>query len=296
MDEGVLRDQFARKQGVYEQTAQRVAQKVKSSLLNQQVPIHAVTHRVKTFESFYTKAIRKGYSKPFEQCEDIAGVRVVCPFSEHVSSAIKVIQETFKIVSQTRKKKHIDQFSYTGQHFIVLDGELCEIQVRTILQDAWAGLEHYMNYKQLGLDEEEKRRVNALSAIFELAEGQFAQIQSSHNKESVSAQDSVTPARIYQFCKLRYPWAWEHLDMHGQIESEAEYAAVAARAKQLGLTTMAEFERCVNGHEPKVSSQEAYRVKEILNSPGQWPKLYVHVKKTNHFYAPATFVMMCLQN
>ena len=44
---------------------------------NAGIEVHAVSHRIKTFESFWRKIERKDYKDPFSEIEDICGARIV---------------------------------------------------------------------------------------------------------------------------------------------------------------------------------------------------------------------------
>jgi GTP pyrophosphokinase len=55
---------------------------------------------------------------------------------------------------------------------------VCEIQVRTILQDAWAIISDHLSYKQeSGIPKQLRRKLNALSGLFETADDRFDQLR-----------------------------------------------------------------------------------------------------------------------
>ena len=47
-----------------------------------------------------------------------------------------------------------------------------ELQIRTIIQDSWSVLDHKIKYKK-SIPGQLKRRINVLSALFELADREF---------------------------------------------------------------------------------------------------------------------------
>jgi len=54
----------------------------------------------------------------------------------------------------------------------------CEIQLRTTCQDNWSELSHALAYKtEIDIPSDITREINALSAVFELADNQFQLIQ-----------------------------------------------------------------------------------------------------------------------
>jgi len=104
--------------------------------------------RAKTLNSFLEKLNRKNYTDPFNQLDDLAGVRVVCLYSSDISNVIDIIRNEFEIVQEIDKREELEanKFGYTGNHFIVRLGTnysgaryddlralRCEIQVRTVV-------------------------------------------------------------------------------------------------------------------------------------------------------------------
>jgi len=51
-----------------------------------------------------------------------------------------------------------------------------ELQIRTVIQDAWSMLDHKIKYKN-SIPQNLKRRINRLSALFEIADDEFLSIQ-----------------------------------------------------------------------------------------------------------------------
>ncbi|MDR3146664.1 MAG: RelA/SpoT domain-containing protein, partial [Treponema sp.] len=139
-----------------------------------------VKGRVKNFASYYKKYIRAlkgtapgmpfpagssttnrdGAGKP-PVITDLIGLRVVCPFLEDMKEAERIIAEHYEVVEQEHKGAgySFKEFGYESTHFLVkiprqilkergdCGCQVVEIQVRTILQDAWAEVEHELVYK-----------------------------------------------------------------------------------------------------------------------------------------------------
>jgi hypothetical protein len=53
-----------------------------------------------------------------------------------------------------------------------------EVQIRSLIQDAWSVLDHEIKYKK-SIPNELKRRINVLSALFELADREFKEIRNA---------------------------------------------------------------------------------------------------------------------
>lgn len=126
-------------------------------------PIEGIRTRLKSPESIIEKISKRGFDLSIESIEnnlnDIAGVRVICPFSKDVYMLADALlrQDDITLVL---KKDYIaapKPNGYRSLHLIVtvpifLAKEKrivkVEIQLRTISMDSWASLEHRLRYKR----------------------------------------------------------------------------------------------------------------------------------------------------
>lgn len=195
----------------YERLAEETSVALKRFLLEREISSFDIEHRVKDEKSFEDKIVRKGYQNPFEEIEDIAGVRVICYYKNDLKSIHDIIQQNFDVLSVSNKAEEldVDQFGYTSNHYVVtikqewlvtphyngLDGLKVEIQVRTMLMHAWAAISHKLLYKkQDDVPNEFKRKLNRLSALIELADEQFDDIQLMKNDYQQNVQTSQVVA------------------------------------------------------------------------------------------------------
>ena len=300
-----LAQEYAARHNSYLRLLSLVAGNISSECETSSIKIHAIKSRIKTFESFAAKIERKKYTNPWRQCEDIAAVRIICLFEDQVPRIVDVLTKSNNliVVESKKRKKQADQFSYTAYHMIVQHKEMpkefvCEIQIRTILQDAWAEMEHYVNYKQLSLDEKTQRKVNALSALFEVAEDQFKDIYESFQKLQAPEQNTdvqISAAAIYQYAKKEFASCWNYSPDVAQLDAKEEYELIAQRAIGCGNKTMGAFFAQIKQKLPAILSQDAARSKDILNAPNQWPRLFDKVKTTGHFSTPAQLLKRCFE-
>ncbi|MFB9904902.1 GTP pyrophosphokinase [Allokutzneria oryzae] len=125
-------------------------------------PIEHITNRVKRPEAIMEKLRRKGLEPDLdviaEHLDDVAGVRVVCPFVSDVYGVEEMLrrQHDVKIL---RTKDYIASpkpNGYRSLHLIVqipvflsdrVEHVKVEVQMRTIAMDFWATLEHKLFYK-----------------------------------------------------------------------------------------------------------------------------------------------------
>jgi len=152
----------------------------------------SVSSRTKTIESFKEKLDRKSYSNPQKQATDLSALRVITFIENDIQKVISVIKSSFKIHEDKSLDKTeelgVDKFGYRSVHFICEIGDdrkslpefapyqdlLFEIQVRTVLQHAWAEIEHDRNYKFSGvLPEKIRRRFHLVAGMLELADNEF---------------------------------------------------------------------------------------------------------------------------
>jgi ppGpp synthetase/RelA/SpoT-type nucleotidyltranferase len=123
------------------------------------VDSYNVDGRVKEFKSIEDKiAQSKGKYKQVIDLQDVAGTRVIFLCTSDLDRFDTILQEELKKTYPGFTREVIAHDSgYRGIHFIIskkfeVDGKearlYCEIQVRTVLQDAWAILSHQYGYKK----------------------------------------------------------------------------------------------------------------------------------------------------
>jgi ppGpp synthetase/RelA/SpoT-type nucleotidyltranferase len=182
----------------YEQLVSEVAYILKKRLTEKNVEVAAVTGRAKTMKSFAGKISRKAYKDPLKEITDFAGVRCVYLYLSDRSSIEAIIESDFEIVEKVNKleEKKPEEFGYGALHYLVKLGKktsgaryddlkdlICEIQVRTVVQDSWAIIDHHLVYKQEGdAPSILRRKLNSLAGLFETADSQFDQIRNEREK------------------------------------------------------------------------------------------------------------------
>lgn len=174
----------------YKTLGANIEQAIKIFLDEEKISYLTVYHRVKDVDSFVEKIDRKGYEEPFEQIEDVCGIRIICYYKSDVDKICEIIEREFQVVESQDKEKLLqpNQFGYRSHHFIIKikDKWLCtpnykglanlkaEIQVRTNLMHTWAEIEHKLEYKkEQDIPPQFKRKFSFLSAKLEEADEQF---------------------------------------------------------------------------------------------------------------------------
>jgi putative GTP pyrophosphokinase len=153
--------------------------------------------RVKEFDSYYAKKLRllkKAWTEKTGPLpvNDMLAIRVVCPFLGDIAVAEKALSAKFTIDETERKgaERSFREFGYESIHLLAhlpealdaltpnLERRVVEIQLRTILQEAWAEVEHELVYKAefTPLDEPMRRKLAALNANLTLSDIMFQEI------------------------------------------------------------------------------------------------------------------------
>ncbi|WP_026504128.1 GTP pyrophosphokinase [Butyrivibrio sp. NC3005] len=125
-------------------------------------PIEHIKSRIKTSESIVKKLKRHGYDVTIENMvkyvNDIAGIRVICSFSDDIYQIADMISNQSDIRTIAVKDYIMNPKSsgYRSYHMVVtvpvylsdriIDTRV-EIQIRTVAMDFWASLEHKIQYK-----------------------------------------------------------------------------------------------------------------------------------------------------
>lgn len=126
-------------------------------------PIESIKTRIKSTEGIIKKANKKKI--PFtmeaiqENIRDIAGIRVICSFSEDIYMLADCLlkQDDITLIDRKDYIKNPKESGYRSLHLIIeipifLHNEKrpmkVEVQLRTIAMDFWASVEHKLRYKK----------------------------------------------------------------------------------------------------------------------------------------------------
>ncbi|MCB0538469.1 MAG: (p)ppGpp synthetase [Ignavibacteriae bacterium] len=194
-----IRNKFNELRPFYIRLAKNIKEALETFMLEANISYLTVTYRIKDIDSFIEKIERKNYKNPFEDIEDICGLRIICFYQKDVEKICSIINKEFSIKESVDKEDLLndDQFGYRSYHFIGkikknwleapnyrgLEELKAEIQVRTILMHAWAEIEHKLAYKQkIHIPSHLKRKLYRISAKLEEADEQFEDIKIESEK------------------------------------------------------------------------------------------------------------------
>ena len=171
-----------------------------------------VSGRTKTVESFAGKAARRlpggrlAHPKPLTDITDQVGVRVVTYVLADVDAVAQLLSSQLEVHEDRdmgQETAAAGRFGYSSRHLLVGLGEdrdepgipperPASVQIRTVLQHAWAEFEHDVRYKGSVSAEHAPdfdRRFTLAAGLLELADQQFSAIRDRHRDELTSPAD-----------------------------------------------------------------------------------------------------------
>lgn len=208
--------EFNRRLQSYKRLVEEVKYALGTELQAAGIQPASLSGRAKSIESFRAKVAKKHYSEPLEEITDLAGVRVVCHYESDAAKVADAIRAGFNVIDHVDKTLGlgVDKMGYGGAHFIVTLGSgysgarykeisdlRCEIQVRTVLQDAWAMISHQLSYKnEQSVPPRLQRDLNSVSALLEIAQRTFDSVREQRNTyvQEILEKEKDPPAFLAQ--------------------------------------------------------------------------------------------------
>ena len=201
----VKEQEFQKIMRIYEMAMTQVKddlEDVKNNLSNfyQYDVINNINCRVKTPDSIIKKMKRKQYDLNYknliENVDDIAGIRVVCPFKSDVFKVVKIIEENPKLEILQRKDyiTKPKKSGYSGYHIIaqtpVNIGDAfanvkTEIQIKTMAMDFWSSTEHKLKYKAKNkLSKTDSKKMVKYAKIINKMDNEIMKIHKKYEEEA----------------------------------------------------------------------------------------------------------------
>jgi ppGpp synthetase/RelA/SpoT-type nucleotidyltranferase len=235
-----------------------------STLSLNKVPFHSVKSRVKSMRSLLEKIVRKGYEPSLQELDDLVGVRIICLYPKHIDPVVELLKTEFNVLDLVDKRPSTDssQFGYSSVHLICnvegtprselpeyagMETQHFEIQVRTIVQEAWAEIEHQLIYKSaVAAPEEIKRPLVRVGAMLELADKEFQEVYDKRQlyiqrlmqtDMSRLREEPLNPDSLLEVLRRKFGWAdgWEEV---AGGETARHLSELLSEINELGLTTV----------------------------------------------------------
>jgi putative GTP pyrophosphokinase len=180
------------------------------------IQFYRVDHRVKSPDSVARKLARprKGMNdagpRTLATLTDLLGLRIVTYFTDVVDDVAGLIEREFTIDKDNTVDKRaaldVDRFGYLSLHYVAelgpsrtglpeyqkYGGIKFEIQIRSILQHAWAEIEHDLGYKsEAAVPRDIRRQFSRLAGTLELIDDAFVDIRDKIGQYQDQAQDDI---------------------------------------------------------------------------------------------------------
>jgi putative GTP pyrophosphokinase len=285
--------------------------------------VHSIEARAKEIESFGRKVLEPSdadpdepkYPNPLADITDLAGVRVITFFPRTLEKVGDIILSEFSVTEKSDKAQVLlkeEKFGYASIHYLVrlkgnrtelleysrFKGLLAEIQVRTILQHAWAEIEHDIQYKSVDtIPSSIRRRFMSLAGMLEIGDREFQAIQDEDESMRQNARRSVqkgafdnveiTPDALRTYLDRK-------LGPDGRM-GDFSYEYLARQLRAMGFTDLREVDECVTGFNDDRLSRYALGARQgqivrfelmMLAGMGESYKR-LHPLRTYAWFAPA---------
>jgi len=188
-------DWLEKKLAKHERLTRHLQGVIHNILESDNIDFLSISSRTKSYNSALKKLKRKKYSDPDSEFTDLTGLRVITFFSYQVDQIAKAIESSFQVDKENSMDKGKllgdDRVGYRSVHYVCtigseraqlkefqgLENLKFEIQLRTVLQHAWAELSHDRSYKFAGeLPSHIKRKLNLYSGMLEVVDDAFSSI------------------------------------------------------------------------------------------------------------------------
>ena len=219
----------------------------------------SITARTKSVESFAAKAMRTAdglplFTDPLSELTDQIGLRVITYLRDDVATVATLLSDEMRLLEDRDwglETAREGRWGYASRHLLVgVEGERqpASIQVRTVLQHAWAEFEHDIRYKGSIPAEHAPdldRRFTLAAGLLELADGEFTAIRERLRTTMVDDEPDdesdprITTPVLATYLGNRYPDAgWSRTDHYGWI---------SGLLLELGITSLDELSAVLDG-------------------------------------------------
>jgi|SRR5882672_324274 len=224
--------QYTNRHSEYSLAAAQAASLIRNILADVDIHPDLISSRSKTPLSLRRKLLEKKYKNPQRQVTDLIGVRVVVLYQHEIQPVVQALSNKLHIDRRLsidkRSKLQPTQFGYRSVHLIAklrpfeaamsdyssLQDKSFEIQIRSLLEHAWAAIEHECIYKsKINYPAETTRRFAAIAGSLEVLDREFGELHLAWNElvttylqdfgEDRRLNDELDTARLVAFlCHL----------------------------------------------------------------------------------------------
>ncbi|MBU3155162.1 GTP pyrophosphokinase [Clostridium estertheticum] len=252
---------------------------LKKCLEDKNIKYHSIESRAKSIESFAEKACKATkdnpnvpkYVNPIKEITDLTAVRIITFFPITISEVNQVLADEFIILERSDKSEILEKnekLGYKSVHYLIkltisrgnlseykeFNGMIAEVQVRTILQHAWAEIEHDIEYKSVTvIPADIKRRFMALSGLLEIADREFESIQNDNETLKKVSRVSVNSGK-FQGIEITKDSLGVYLDkkLGGnkiKKDDDLNYEVEASLLIEMGFKYLEQVNNCIKNYD-----------------------------------------------
>lgn len=269
---------------VYVDFIQRLGSLIEMLLSEQSLRVVSVTRRLKDRASLERKMSRpEAAYETLSNVTDVAGLRITTYLADDVDRVGELIRNEFRIdyINSVDKRAVLDpdRFGYLSLHYVIHLNSAraklaeyrrytmpAEIQVRSVLQHAWAEIEHDLGYKSsIEVPRHIRRRFSRIAGLLELADQEFISIRDelaayerSLPQQIAIAADTVTIDKASLEAFMENDVTVKKLDRYVATVLGAKLAGVDSESglvdkwRKLGVATVADLRSEVVRHQDVV--------------------------------------------
>ncbi|MGY9038888.1 MAG: GTP pyrophosphokinase [Rhodobacterales bacterium] len=244
---------------------------IENSLTDCQIKHLPISSRLKSIDSAWQKYQSKNYTSPFSDMTDFLGFRIVV----FLESDISIVRDTLKSNLLIDDDKSIDKLKpnrpdsvgYRSLHLICSLGDIraslpeyenitqqnFEIQIRTVLQHAWAEIEHQKNYKgDHVLPADLQHRLMRLAGSLEIIDMEFSSISATADEyvakilkgSAENSDDGLSGIAIDAYLQEVFG---KYGAVAPSLSSLGDSAEILEELSDFGVRTNADFRNLIEG-------------------------------------------------
>ena len=260
----------------FQEASANLKEQIRQVLSRAGIIVAAVESRVKEGSSLRGKLELKGSKyHSLSDITDIVGLRVITFYSDDVDKVASAVERIFKVDWENsidkRKILEIDSFGYLSLHYVchIPDSKYrFEVQMRSVLQHAWANMSHDTGYKSgVEIPKRYMRSMSRLAGMLELVDDEFSKIRSELTDYRRRVKTLVASGKLddvpldgdsYRSYLGLHPFAQinERISAVNQAEiHEVSLLPYLSIFKEMGFKTLGDIDRLV-----KDFSEAAYQI------------------------------------
>lgn len=283
-------EQYRQVRPLYEDFSNVLKNLISQVLATHRIKVHSIEARAKTIDSFSKKSStpsldnpnKPKYPNPINDITDLAGIRVITFYPSTQDKVNAIIKAEFDVIELSDKTKLLiedEKFGYASIHYLVklkknrsdlseynrFSNLVAEIQVRTILQHAWAEIEHDIQYKSTEtIPSSIHRRFMSLAGLIEIADREFQAIQDEDERLRKQARESIKEDNL-ENVEITADALKAYLNKRlGSDRRMAtfSYDYLARQLRKIGFTNLKQIEECIYKYDDDKLSRILYGTRQ----------------------------------